>query len=173
MRGRGQTFSTQSALSSDLARLRRNQRRSRRRTFWVTEATELRHGEHRRMRHLLFGGSSWERWRPRRLTFARARDIGKSCTKNMILTDSISKDLNHEWTRIRTNTGALGPFRIRADSHRLAVSEGSILQPQMHTDEHRSEPIGISVHKCPLVVSQLLEVWTTELGHGEHGAYRL
>jgi hypothetical protein len=32
-----------------------------------------------------------------------------------MLTESISKDLNHEWTRIHTNTGALGPFRIRVN----------------------------------------------------------
>jgi hypothetical protein len=51
----------------------------------------------------------------RRLMCAQAHNIGKSCIKNTFLTDSISKDLNHEWTRIHTNTGALGPFRIRAD----------------------------------------------------------
>jgi hypothetical protein len=62
-----------------------------------------------------FGGSSWERRRPRRLTYARACDRGKSYTKDPILTDSITEDLNHEWTRIHTNTGALGPFRIRAN----------------------------------------------------------
>jgi hypothetical protein len=45
---------------------------------------------------LLFGGSSWERRRPAQC--ARARDIGKSCTKNTILKDSIT-ELRHRGHR--------------------------------------------------------------------------
>jgi hypothetical protein len=34
---------------------------------------------------------------------------GNRAPKSTFLTDSISKDLNHEWTRIHTNTGATAP----------------------------------------------------------------
>jgi hypothetical protein len=40
---------------------------------------------------MLFCGSSWERWRPRRLTCARACDTTKPCTKTTIRKDSVTK----------------------------------------------------------------------------------